>query len=457
MYAQRLDELCEILAYHALEGEDWERAYKYSRQAGLKACSHSAYEEAQSYFEDALTALKKLPREKSRIENEIDLRFNMRSALLPLKRNEEWGEWVRGAEPLAREIDDDSRLSNVFSYLSSLNWIQDQIPKAIELGRKALTLAERTEDFSTQVSTMFHLGIFYFTSGEYPKQVELHEEVRRQLTGEPAYQQHGMTSFPGAWARSNLALGMAELGDFDKIDEIGREALEIAERVESAFTLVITYDLLGMAYLRLGKMEPALLLLEKGHELCRFSKVQFLYPYTAGSLGYAYLVADEPMRALAVVEEGTKPGNLEGGVWTVHPLTVLGDTYRAVGDFALAAETLSNALSLAEEGEERGFESWAMLVMARISFDAGLYGEAEKRYRLTLEQASTLSMRPLVAHCHEGLGRLYLRTRRNEEAHTELAAALEMFRSMNMGFWLQKAESAYAKMTNSPKSLNLSH
>ena len=282
--------------------------------------------------------------------------------------------------------------------------------------------------------------------------MELHEEVRRQLTGEPAYQQHGMTSFPGAWARSNLALGMAELGDFDKIDEIGREALEIAERVESAFTLVITYDLLGMAYLRLGKMEPALLLLEKGHELCRFSKVQFLYPYTAGSLGYAYLLADEPMRALAVVEEGTKPGNLEGGVWTVHPLTVLGDTYRAVGDFALAAETLSNALSLAEEGEERGFESWAMLVMARISFDAGRYGEAEKRYRLTLEQASTLSMRPLVAHCHEGLGRLYLRTRRNEEAHTEFAAALEMFRSMNMGFWLQKAEFAYAKMTNSPKS-----
>jgi tetratricopeptide (TPR) repeat protein len=446
IYSERLEELCEILAYHALRGEDWQRAYKYCRQAGLKAFSHSAYEEAQSYFEDALTALKKLPRERHRIESEIDLRFNMRSALLPLGRNEEWGEWVRGAEPLARELDDNARLSNVFSYLSALHWIQDQIPEAIEMGKEALTLAERTGDFSTQVSTMLHLGIFYFTNGDYPKQVECHKEVRRRLTGEAAFQQHGLTSFPGAWARSNLVLGLAELGDFENVEEIGREALEIAERVENAFTLVITYALLGMAYLRLGKVDPALLLLEKGHELCRFSKVQFVYPYTAGSLGYAYLLADEPMRALAVLEEGIRPENLEGGIWKVHPLTVLGDTYCALGDFALAAETVSKALSLANQGDEKGFEAWAMLVMATISGYAGRYGEAEDGYLRALEKASSLSMRPLTAHCQEGLGRLHLKAQNREKARSELAAAIESFRSMGMDFWLSGAESHLAKI-----------
>jgi tetratricopeptide (TPR) repeat protein len=448
IYLERLEELSEILAFHALKGEDWQRAYKYSRQAGLKAFSHSAYEEAQKYFEDALAALKKLPREKARIEEEIDLRFNMRSALLPLGRNEQWGEWVRGAESLAREIDDDTRLSNVFSYLSSLHWIHDQARKAIELGGRALSLAEKTGDFSTQVATMLHLGIYYFTSGDYPKQVELHQELRRRLTGEAVFQQHGLTSFPGAWARSNLVLGMAELGNFDKIEEIGHEALEIAERVENAFTLVITYALLGMAYLRLGKVEPALPLLEKGHELCRFSKVQFVYPYTAGSLGYAYLLANEPMRALTVLEEGTKPGNLEGAVWTCHPLTVLADTYRAVGEIALASETVSNALWIADEGEEQGFEAWAMLVMARIKAEAGRLEEAEECYRRALEHASNLSMRPLVAHCHGGLGHVYLKTKNREEAHYELASATELYRSMGMGFWLPQAESALAEITD---------
>jgi predicted ATPase len=80
IYEDRLDEVCEILSYHCLQGEDWHRAYKYSQEAGLKAYSHSAYEQTIKYFEDALTALTKLPRDKMRIEREIDLRFHMRSA-----------------------------------------------------------------------------------------------------------------------------------------------------------------------------------------------------------------------------------------------------------------------------------------------------------------------------------------------------------------------------------------
>jgi tetratricopeptide (TPR) repeat protein len=200
---------------------------------------------------------------------------------------------------------------------------------------------------------------------------------------------------------------MAELGDFDKIEEVGKEALEIAERVENAFTLVITYSLLGMAYLRLGKLETALTLLAKGHDICRFYRVQFIYPYAAGSLGYAYLLADEPKRALSVLEEGTKPGNLKGGVWTVHPLTVLADTYRTVGQFQLATETISNALSLANKGQERGFEAWAMLAMARIEAELDRFEEAEAWYRRAVELASNLSMRPLVVLCDEGLGKTF--------------------------------------------------
>jgi tetratricopeptide (TPR) repeat protein len=192
-----------------------------------------------------------------------------------------------------------------------------------------------------------------------------------------------------------------------------------------------------------------LILLEKGHELCRSSKVQFVSPYAAGSLGYAYLLANEPMRALSILEEGTKPDNLEGGVWTVHPLTVLGDTYRALGETALATETVSHALSFADESEERGFEAWAMLVMGKIKAEAGRSEEAEEWYRRALQHSSNLLMRPLAAHCHEGLGHLYLKSGKNEEARSELVAAIELYRIMDMAFWLPKAESALAEVSGS--------
>ena len=447
VYADRPEELCEMLAYHSMQGEDWEPAYTYSREAGLKAYSHSSYEQSQRYFEDALNALKKLTRERARIEKEIDLRFNMRSPLISLGRHDEWGEWIRGAESLAREIRDDSRLCNVLSYLSSMHWIDGQNRKAIELAEEALGLAKRTGHFSNYIATMLHLGIFFFNVGDFSKQIEIHQEVRKRLIGESAFKQHGLASIPGVFSRGMLLLGTAELGNFDEIEEIGHEALEIAEQVQNALSLIFGYNAFAMAYLRLGKVEPALPLLEKGHELCRFSEAQSMYSYIAGSLGYAYLLADEPDRALTVLEEGTKPDNLRVSFWPTHSLTVLAEAYRAAGEISLATETASSALKLAEEREERGFEAWAMLVMAGIDAEAGRPGEAKQWYGRAFQQASSLSMRPLVAHCHKGLGDLYLKKESSKEARPELAAAIELYRSMDMSFWLLQAESSLAEMT----------
>ena len=49
-------------------------------------------------------------------------------------------------------------------------------------------------------------------------------------------------------------------------------------------------------------------------------------------------------------------------------------------------------------------------------------------------------MRPLVAHCHLGLGKLYRRTGDRQEAQEHLAAATTMYREMDMRFWLEQAE-----------------
>jgi hypothetical protein len=55
-------------------------------------------------------------------------------------------------------------------------------------------------------------------------------------------------------------------------------------------------------------------------------------------------------------------------------------------------------------------------------------------------------MRPLVAHCHLGLGSLYAKTGRREQAHVELAAAIDLYHAMDMTFWLPQAEAALAQV-----------
>jgi hypothetical protein len=55
-------------------------------------------------------------------------------------------------------------------------------------------------------------------------------------------------------------------------------------------------------------------------------------------------------------------------------------------------------------------------------------------------------MRPLVAHCHLGLGKLYATIGRRAEARSALSAAIELYRAMEMTFWLPQAEAALAQV-----------
>jgi hypothetical protein len=55
-------------------------------------------------------------------------------------------------------------------------------------------------------------------------------------------------------------------------------------------------------------------------------------------------------------------------------------------------------------------------------------------------------MRPLQAHCHLGLGTLYAKIGQREPARTELSAAIDLYRAMDMTFWLPQAEAALAQV-----------
>ena len=67
-------------------------------------------------------------------------------------------------------------------------------------------------------------------------------------------------------------------------------------------------------------------------------------------------------------------------------------------------------------------------------------------YRQALALAEALGMRPLQAHCHRGLGTLYATTGQREQARAALSTAIEMYRAMEMTFWLPETEAALAQV-----------
>jgi tetratricopeptide (TPR) repeat protein len=112
------------------------------------------------------------------------------------------------------------------------------------------------------------------------------------------------------------------------------------------------------------------------------------------------------------------------------------------GQIKKAIELATRALDLSLRCKERGHQAYALRLLGEVAShpDPPDVETAEGHYRQAVALADELGMRPLLAHCHLGLGRLYRRTGERQQAQEHMTTATAMYREMDMGFWLEKAE-----------------
>jgi tetratricopeptide (TPR) repeat protein len=118
----------------------------------------------------------------------------------------------------------------------------------------------------------------------------------------------------------------------------------------------------------------------------------------------------------------------------------LGEAYVLADRLEDALVLADRALTFARERGQRGYEAWALRLLGEVTARRDPPKHADGHYRDALALAEELGMRPLVAHCHLGLGKLYRRTGNGQQAQEHLTTATTMYREMDMRFWLEKAE-----------------
>ena len=169
----------------------------------------------------------------------------------------------------------------------------------------------------------------------------------------------------------------------------------------------------------------------------------------AASLGAAYTLAGRVADAVPLLTRAMEQ--------TIATETVVYQAlcHLALGEAQVLAGHLEDAQALAEQALEltrahkaRGNEAYALRLLGEIAVHRhpSEHAGAEAHYRQALALAEELGMRPLVAHCHCGLGTLYAQTGQREQARTELSTAMEMYRTMDMAFWLPQTEAALAQV-----------
>ena len=447
-YGARAGERATVLAGHFARGGDARRAVHYLRQAGDNAFARSAYREAVACYEHALETVSQLPASRDTHEQAIDLRLALRNVLWTLGELGRLFVTLQEAERLAEALGDPHRLGWVSVYLLA-HFAQVCDPdRALAAGQRALAMATALGDRGLTVVAQHYLGGVYRSLGDYRRAVECFQTNVACLDGELRQEHLGLPGLAAVFARSHLVVSLAECGAFAEGRVPAEEGVQMAEAAHHPYSRVMAWWAVGFRALRQGDLPQAIRVLKQAMELVQEVDLQLLVPMVAAPLGAAYALAGRAADAVALLEQAVTQAVARQYLWDQALRMVwLGEAYLHAGRLDEAETQAQRALEFPRPHQERGHATYALWLLGEsAAHRASSESEkAEAHYQQALTLAEELGMRPLQAHCHLGLGTLYAATGQRELARTALAAAIALYRAMEMTFWLPQAEATLAQ------------
>jgi tetratricopeptide (TPR) repeat protein len=442
----------EVLAQHYNEAGLHEQALLYWQRAGQLAIEHSAYREAVGCFEQALSALPHLPETRDTREQAIDLRLALRTALLPSGDQGRILTCLREAESLAEALDDSRRLAQVSIFLIVHFIHRGAYAQAIAVAQRTLALATASDDVVLQALANLYLGSTYIVQGNYRQALGCLRQTMATLDGARRRELFGQVSPPAVQCYGMLAWCHAELGTFAEGSAFGAEGLQIAEMTAHPASFTWAYCGIGLLALRQGDVPRALSSLERAMGSWQGVDRPGIFPAVAAALGATYTLGGRVADAVSLLTQEIERTIAMGRVhFEALCRLPLGEAQMLAGRLEEAQALAERTLAHTHAYQERSNQAYVLRLLGDIAArrEPPAVEVAQSHYQHALALAAELGMRPLQAHCHHSLGTLYRQTGCDELARAALSTAIEMYRAMDMTFWLPAAEGALAQVQRS--------
>ena len=443
LYAGRIGEQVERLAHHAVRGDLKEKAVHYLRQSGAKAAARSALADAQTCFEQALEILKTIPESRSTLEQNFEIRLELRAVLRQLGENHRMLEDLREAEAIAARLQDDHRRGQVCAFMTTALATIDELDEALATGGRALQIAERLGDLKLRILSTSYLEQAHCYRGDYEQVVELATKNIAALPAEWVSENFGMAVPASVFDRAFLIMSLSELGRFAEAARYEAEAIRIADATERPFNIGWAHFAGAMPHLLRGDWAKAATMVEHWIAMLRTGNVAIHLPWAVAASAWTLAQLGETDQALQRVQEAEELLERQAAHGIVGHR---GWAYQAVGRACLQLGRLDQARQLAERAvgtsqHQTGFAAHALHLLGDLAFQPDRFDpeNSAAHYREALALAQKHGMRPLIAHCHLGLGKAYNRMGR-PEARKNFATATTMYREMDMTYWLKQAE-----------------
>jgi hypothetical protein len=199
----------------------------------------------------------------------------------------------------------------------------------------------------------------------------------------------------------------------------------------------------GIPHLVRGEWAQARSWLEVGIAALRNADAVLALPWAIATAAWVLSELDEESEALIRLREGEQ---LMAGLASRDLARAALPAYHALGRTCLRLGRVDDARRFGEvavqvSSRHPGAAAHALHLLGDAAIHPDHF-DAERgadHYRRALALAEPRGMRPLVAHCHLGLGKLHAYTNEPDRSREHLSVAGTMYGEMEMAFWLEQA------------------
>jgi class 3 adenylate cyclase/tetratricopeptide (TPR) repeat protein len=415
LYSDRLEEKCELLAYHYARSANTDKAVQYLDMANQKAIRLNAMEEAKAYFDEAMAHLDALPETEENRLRRISLLVSQGDAFFLLFMTSEYYDLLTRHEPMAIDLGNQALLGALYSRMGNCEFGFGHFDQGIKTLNKAAELCEAAGATEDAGYAYAWLGWNYLYGGHYDRVLDVKEELLRTMEQRfnPRWYVRGLCGE----SRACICLGR-----WDQAVEEAQNALKVAEECSDNSLVVFAAWTLSMAYISRGE-------LGRGIAYGELALQKALTPadkaWAQRGLGWALCRAGEARRGIELLTAALAIASHHMPT-EIATRCILGAGYCLAEEDDKARQTLEEALEIADRCGARYYLGWAQRLLGEIALKANP-AQAVSHFEKSIAVLREIKAENELALAYAGYGRYHKQKGDVTQAREYLTKALEIF------------------------------
>ena len=423
IYAERLEEFYEMLAYHFDQGEVWEKAFLYLFKSGDKARQAYASHEAIAFYTHAIEVSGRIT--PALEKQELFPVYEGRGLvwLLLTKLDEAIADFQMMRQ-MTRASGNQRKEGESLGHLALAHlqkFSEEHFPLVEQYAQEAMQLSQQTGDQKILAKSLSSLGLVHQARGNLP-------EADRNL--ESSLQISRREGFKESWSQSIAFLGIQAYwqGHFQRAVHIGQESLAVSRDIHDGFNELLTLGNLGLAYWGVGNYAEAFRVLHEGIRKAKERDSKFGIGRMTNTLGWLHSEFGDVVSAVEYDQESKELGRIyRVSNVEISALINLGLDYFLLGQYERALSYLEPTLERVEH-EAFGAHRWRwkirlLIGLAEVHYAAGAYEQALRYVEEGLKEAQATSSQKYVAKGWTLRGKIVAKLGDSDAAGAELQRA----------------------------------